>query len=101
MKKCFLLLATAFTTVGLAYGGDDFNIRAGDTLRLDTMTSFLQFTDERGKIAITIEQNGQVKFGEGFTGDEASRLFWLRVGQMHPELCKQQPETDWGWSNRK
>jgi hypothetical protein len=40
--------------------------------------------DEHNKVIVSIQMSGEVHLGEGFTADQASRVFWKRLISFNP-----------------
>lgn len=43
---------------------------------------------ESGHLVVEIGMDGSVKFGPGFKGDDAARIFWEQLGRSFPYKCK-------------
>lgn len=46
------------------------------------------FYSEGSKMVFTIHSNGSVEFGEGFTADDATKIFWENLATQFPNKCE-------------
>lgn len=87
MKTLFFLLLLGQAALAEEPKNVFSSSSVAQTLRMNDITGPTALVMNVGKATVTIKADGTIIYGEGYTPDEAGRLFWEAVGRSMP-MCK-------------